>query len=174
MGLLDQMKGEQSGLERILAEKMPGYRGYKQKEMRREADKMLRDTIVARMHTVKKRLDDLQQELIGAGKIDLLDETGSAATQLQTFIDRVRTASYGYSGLFDAQRVKEDDLDRLYEFDAALLDYAERLETAIKSARASLQGEDTRSPVLSIRDIAREANATFDRRREFIEGTQSL
>jgi len=171
MTLLDRIKQNMFGLEKGISEVLPGYKGYKQKELRREADKLLRETIASRMRTVKTQLDSLQQELIEAGRYDLLDEAGSTVTQLQTFIDRVRTASYGYGGLFDAVRVKEDDLDRLYEFDATLLDYVERTEAAIGSAREGLAGEDAKSRILLIRDLAREANATFDQRREIISGS---
>jgi len=173
MSLLDQMKEKMSGFEELVG-KIPGYKGYKDKEMRREADKLLRDTIANRMRTVKTQLDNLQQDLIGAGKLDLLDETGSAATQIQTFIDRVRTASYGYGGLFDAVRIKEEDLDRVYEFDTALMGYVERIENAIASARENITGEDARSPILMIRDLAREANSVFDERTEVLRGTTSI
>ncbi len=170
MSLLDNVKDEMFGLEKLIA-KIPGYKGYKEKEQRREADRLLRDHIVNRMRTVKTQLDVLQTDLISAGKIDLLDETGSAATQIQTFIDRVRTAAYGYSGLFDAVRIKEDDLDRVYEFDSALLSYTDRIEGAIARAREGLAGEDARSLILLVRDLAREANATFDERADVLRGT---
>ena len=170
MSLLDQVKGDMSGFENLLG-KIPGYKGYKEKELRREADKLLREAIASRMRTVKTQLDSLQQDLIGAGKFDLLDETGSAATQIQTFIDRVRTAAYGYGGLFDAVKVKEEDLDRVYEFDNALIGYVERIENAIANARQNVAGEDPRSPILMIRDLAREANTTFDERAEVLHGT---
>ncbi len=170
MSLLDQIKDEMGGLEQKLSELVPGYKGYKQKELRREADKLLRDTLVSRLRAVKRQMDALQQDLISAGKFDLLDELGSAITQLQTFIDRVRTASYGYGGLFDAVRVKEDDLDRLYQFDAQLLDYARRLEEAVNRAKTEVEG-DVKPLILLIRDIAREANVTFEERQEVIQGT---
>ncbi|MBN1247201.1 MAG: hypothetical protein JXC32_06050 [Anaerolineae bacterium] len=170
MSLLDNVKDEMSGLEKLVA-KIPGYKGYKEKEQRREADKLLREHIANRLRTVKTQLDTLQTDLISAGKIELLDEVGSAATQLQTFIDRLRTASYGYAGLFDAVRIKEDDLDRVYEFDASLLSYADRLEGAIGRAREGVEGEDTRSLILIIRDLGREANATFDERQDVLRGT---
>ena len=173
MSLLDQIKGEMSSLEEKLTETVPGYKGYKQKELRREADKLLRDTLVSRLRPIKRELDALQQDLISAGKFELLDEVGSTITQLQTFIDRVRTASYGYGGLFDAVRVKEDDLDRLYQFDSALLDYARRLEEAVGRARETVEG-DVKATVLLIRDIAREANNTFDEREEVIKGTTEI
>ncbi len=170
MSLLDQIKGEMSSFEEKLTEIIPGYSGYKQKEMRREADKLLRETLVNRMRTIKRELDALQQDLISAVKFDLLDEVGSTITQLQTFIDRVRTASYGYSGLFDAVRVKEDDLDRLYQFDARLLEYAERMEQAVGRAREEIEG-DVKPFILLMRDIIREANATFDERTDVIRGS---
>lgn len=173
MSLLDQVKDDMGGVENLLA-KIPGYKGYKEKEERREADKLLRETIASRMRTVKTQLDGLQQDLIGAGKFDLLDETGSAATQIQTFIDRVRTAAYGYGGLFDAVKVKEDDLDRVYEFDNTLIGYVERIENAIANARRNVEGEDPRSPILLIRDLTREANTTFDERAEVLRGTTSV
>jgi len=170
MNLLDNIKGEMSGIEKLVS-KIPGYKGYKEKELRREADKLLRDHIANRLRTVKTQLDGLQVDLIGAGKIDLLDEAGSAATQIQTFIDRLRTASYGYAGLFDAVRIKEDDLDRVYEFDSALVSYADRIEGAIGRAREGLEGEDARSLILIVRDLAREANTTFDQRQDVLRGT---
>jgi len=154
MSMLDKVKNEMSGLEGLIA-KIPGYKGYKEKEQRREADKLLRDHIAGRMRTVKTQLDALQTDLVSAGKFDLLDETGSAATQIQTFIDRVRTAPYGYGGLFDAAKVKEDDLDRVYEFDSTLVSFADRIEAAISRAREGVEGEDARSLVLMIRDLGR-------------------
>lgn len=172
MSHLDKIKEEMSGFEKLAA-KIPGYKGYKEKELRREADKLLRDHIASRMRTVKTQLDGLQQDLISSGKFDLLDETGSTATQIQTFIDRVRTAAYGYGGLFSAVRVKEDDLDRVYEFDTALMSYVGRIEDAIDRAKAGLETEDARSLILLVRDLAREANTTFDERQEVLKGTAS-
>jgi DNA repair ATPase RecN len=178
MSLLDRIKDNMYGWERGISEVLPGYKGYKQKELRREADKLLRDTIASRMATVMGSLNNLQQELISSGEYELLDEMGSATTQLQTFIDRVRHATYGYSGLFDAVRVKEEDLERVYEFDATLLDYADRVESAVTEAQSLVECEpgqepekDLRSKILAIRNLAREANATFDRRQEVLSGS---
>lgn len=170
MSLLDNIKGDMSGLEKLTA-KIPGYKGYKEKELRREADKLLREHIATRMRTVKKGLNALQQDLVSAGKYDLMDEAESAATQLQTFIDRIRTATYGYGGLFDAVRIKEDDLDRVYQFDETLMAYADRIEGAVERAREGMEGEEARSLVLMIRSLAREANAAFDERQDVLRGT---
>ena len=62
MSLLDRIKENMFGLERGIADALPGYKGYKQKELRREADKLLRETLAARLRTVKTQLDNLQQD----------------------------------------------------------------------------------------------------------------
>ena len=72
MSLLDKIKDEMSGIEKLAA-KIPGYKGYKEKEMRREADKLLREHIASRMRSVKSQLDSLSTDLIGVGKLDLLE-----------------------------------------------------------------------------------------------------
>ncbi len=83
----------------------------------------------------------------------------------------MRTAPYGYGGLFDAAKVKEDDLDRVYEFDSTLVSFADHIEAAIARAREGVEGEDARSLVLMIRDLGRETNATFDQRADVLRGT---
>ncbi len=174
MSLLEQIKGNMSGLERGIAEKLPGYKGYKQKELRREADKLLRETLATKLRTVKKQINALQQDLISVGKFGLLDDVERSATQVQMLIDRIRTASYGYGGLFSAVRVKEEDLDRVYQFDATLLDYVARFEGALGRAREELSGDGAQSLIFLLRDLTREANATFDERQEVINGSESV
>jgi hypothetical protein len=43
-----------------------------------------------------------------------------SATLLNLLIDHLRTGATGYAGLFDAVKVKEPELDRVYQFDTAL------------------------------------------------------
>ena len=44
-----------------------------------------------------------------------LDWLNEAVVKLGTLIDRIKTASYGYAGLFDPVRIKEQQLDALIE-----------------------------------------------------------
>ncbi len=168
--LYDRVSDERSWLEKLIG-KIPGYKGYKEKEMRRESDKLLRETIATQMAAQRQRMDDLQKQLISAGRFEYLDEMGNATVKLQTFIDRVQKASYGYAGLFDAVRVKEDDLDRLYDFDQQLLSYAERLSDALNNLETSIiGGEGLAEAVRQVLSICAEANSTFDGREQVILG----
>lgn len=48
--------------------------------------------------------------------------------KLEKAADKVRFASRGYRGWFDMHKVREDELDKLYQFDVALIEDVERLE----------------------------------------------
>ncbi len=166
--LLEQVSGSRGWLEKLVGQ-IPGYKGYKEKEMRRESDKLLRDMIVTQMGMQRQRMDDLQRQLISAGRFEYLDEIGNATTKLQTFISRVQFATYGYAGLFDAVRVREAELDRMYDFDQQLLGYAERLATALNNLETSItSGEGLADALRLVTAICAEANRTFDAREQVI------
>ena len=173
--LYERVSDERGWLEKLIG-KIPGYKGYKEKEMRRESDKILREMIVTQMKRQRQRMEDLQKQLISAGRLEYLDEMGNAVTKLQTFIDRVKNATYGYAGLFDAVRVKEEALDRLYDFDNQLLGYAERLSNALDEVETSIPaGEGLAEAVRRVLSICAEANRTFDEREHVIlMSTQSV
>jgi hypothetical protein len=94
---------------------------------------------------------------------------GNAVTKIQTFIDRVRHATYGYAGLFDAVRVKEEELDRIYDFDHQLLEYGDRLSAALDNLATSIpSGEGLAEAVRQVQSICAEANYTFDEREQAV------
>ena len=115
---------------------------------------------------------EAQKDLIANKRIDLVDDLESASTKLQTFIDRIRLATYGYAGMFDAKKVKEDDLEQLYNFDVALVQYVERLDAANDRLREAIpSGEGLVETIRIVQDICTEANSTFDEREHVILGS---
>ena len=68
----ERIKGERGRLEGFLG-KLPGYKGYKEKEMRREADRLLREALVRDFSEQLNRLTPMQSTLIDNGAIDLMD-----------------------------------------------------------------------------------------------------
>lgn len=168
--LYKKVSEARTGLEKLLGQ-IPGYKGYKEKEMRRESDKLLRQAVATRMEAQRRRMDELQRRLISAGRLEYLDDLGVAITQLQTFIDRVRRATYGYGGLFDAVRVREEELDRLYDFDHQLLEYGDRLSAALDTVEIAIpSGEGLAEAIRTVQSICAEANNTFSMREEVILG----
>ena len=98
-----------------------GFVGYVDRENRRDADKILRETTAQRYEEVWSRISELQRQLISEGKLELVDDLEASAIKLRAFIDRTKGAAYGYTGFFDAVRVHSEELERIYEYDIALL-----------------------------------------------------
>src|SRR5690348_3347600 len=88
---------------------VPGYKGYVDKERRREADKLLR-TELARHYTAQRdRLNRVQQTIVRDRQFTYISEVDRIVGIFQRFIDRLTVATYGYTGLFDP--VKMDAAD---------------------------------------------------------------
>ncbi|HET90146.1 MAG TPA: hypothetical protein ENN99_05315 [Chloroflexi bacterium] len=170
-----KVQDSRTGLEKLL-DIIPGWGGYQERQNRRKADQLLRQTLTEQLTIQRRNLDVVQKELISHGRIDLVDDVGSAVTQLQTFMDRVRTATYGYSGMFDAVRINQAELEQMYNFDAALFEYVERLDVATSRLREAIDvGEGLVETIRIVQDICREANDTFDQREHLIlEGTTGI
>ena len=154
--LMNQAKESMGTFEKVVAG-VPGYKGYKEKELRRETDKTLRDMVVRQLQDQKARLTGLQTDLVSGGQLGLLDDMERSATKLQRLIDRVRTASYGYAPLFDASQVKEAQLDALGQFDQSLFEGVERVKTIIDNM-SSLSGR----PESEWMEMIRALNTTLD------------
>ena len=112
-----------------IASKIPGFKGYIERQNRRDADKLVRTTLFNRFRELEDSVSALQRDCISAGDIDNVGKIEATAIKLRTFADRVRTARRGYSGLFSAVKVNEDDLTRLYDYDAAMLDLVDQDES---------------------------------------------
>ena len=170
--VFEKIQGGRSGLEKLLGI-IPGWGGYQERQNRRKADQVLRQTLATKLTGQRKRLDVAQKDLISNGRLDLVDDIGSAVTQLQTFGDRVRLASYGYSGMLDAVKINQSELEQMYNFDVALFEYVERLDVANDRLREAIaSGEGLTETIRIVQDICREANSTFDEREHVILGSQ--
>jgi len=164
----EQVEAGRTKVEKLL-DFIPGWEGYQERQNRRKADQLLRQTLAEKLAEQRRQIDTAQQDLISHGRLDLVDDLGSAVTQLQTFIDRVRLASYGYSGVFDAVKIKQAELEQLYTFDADLIGYVEQLDAANDALQGAISSDEgLEEAVSAIKNITREANSTFDQREHLI------
>jgi hypothetical protein len=149
---------------------IPGFKGYVDRNARRDADKMLRESVAVRLEQQWSKVSDLQRQLIGQGSIELVDDLEASAIKLRTLIDRIRTASYGYAGFFDAVKIQEADLVKLYQFDAALADRATQLASAVENIAASIGGDGMPAAVRNVVTLAQDALDAWNGRNEVILG----
>ena len=166
--LRDTVEGALGGLEGLVS-KIPGYGGYKDKELRREADKLLREQLANQLDEQRQRLGEAQNRLISQALIEYLDDVERAVGKLQLLIDRVKTASYGYAGLFDAVKVKEEQLDALYEFDNSMLALVGEIATDVDQVESAVSArEGIGEAINELVETAEQANRTFGHRDEAI------
>jgi hypothetical protein len=166
--LRETVEGALGGLENLV-HKIPGYKGYKEKELRREADKLLRMEVASKFDDQRKRLTELQNQLISEAQIAFLDDLERAVMKLQLLIDRTKTATYGYAGLFDAVKVKEEHLDALYDFDNQMLDYVDDVASDVDHVASAIAAREGISEALNeLVETVNQANQTFGHREEAI------
>jgi len=166
-GIDDRIEESKNWFERV-AEHLPGYRGYKQKELRREADKTQRLFVAERLDAVRVGLDDLKLDLVNRGDLETLGYVDVVIRKLRTVADRIRYADYGYAGLFDTDKVDESVLERLYDFDRGLEGAVSELDT-LKGA-LSMDSPSLRSDLKLLEDKIEVLAEQFGQRENLITG----
>lgn len=167
--LIGNIQGGQDFLTKLLSY-VPGFNGYIKRSQRRAADKMLRDQVALKYSELTKRLSGLKKDLVDAGQFDLLEEIDSISLKLTTFADRIKNASYGYSGFFDSAKINEAELEKLYAFDAAFFELAEQIRSGLDNIAAGIGGEGLKSAIRAVDELALQAGQTYDKRYQVITG----
>jgi hypothetical protein len=153
---------------------LPGVAGYREKEMRRSVDKQLRDGLARKLDVRRRKITALQNDLLASGGLLYMDDMERVVGRLQLLIDRIRTAAYGYGPFFDVERVKEDDLDRLAQFDQAMVGELVRLDEAVGNLETAVgANEGVQAAIKATGDVLTELNERFRQRQDVIRGVQA-
>jgi hypothetical protein len=128
---MDKPKGMADRIETWM-KKIPGVRSYKEREHRRETDKKLREHLAFRLQEYRSQVKKVALDLTDKGQMESLAKLDRFSSRLQQMADTIRYASYGYSGIFDLEKIREDELDRLYSFDLSLVDDLENIQKSIE------------------------------------------
>ena len=166
------VKGQMRLSERIAAF-IPGFHGYKEKELRRESDRLIRNHLYLKLSIEKTDLREISQKLADRRYFDILTDMDRLLAKMDRVVEKVNHASYGYSGFFDAVKVKEDSLDRVIDFDNQLMDGVNALTTEIDAFKAELASGVTtnlKTRVQNVTDKLESLEDTFDKRQEVILG----
>jgi len=116
---------------------IPGYKGYKRKEERRDNDQLFRTTLVNRLERIRTELNEIPAGLRGPAALKSVTDFDRIQKRLERVTDEIRFAARGYRGLFDMHKVREDELDSLYEFDIGLIEDIDKLEESLKVLQAA-------------------------------------
>ena len=167
-----QAKSQMRLSERIAAA-LPGFRGYKEKELRRESDKLIRNNLTLKLSKGKDNVRSIAQKIADKRYLDVLPDIDRLTAKMDRITEKVNHASYGYSGFYDIVKIKEDNLDKMINFDNQLLDEVNALTTSIEELKLQLLSNNfsnLKDKIQAITDKFELLEDTFDKREEVIMG----
>ena len=167
-----QAKSQMRLSERIAAA-LPGFRGYKEKELRRESDKLIRNNIALKLSKDKDNVRSIAQRLSDKRYLDVLPDIDRLNAKMDRITEKINHASYGYSGFYDVVKVKEEHLDRMIAFDNDLLDEVDALTASIEDLKSQLISgsfSNLKDKIQNIADKFEILEDTFDKRQQVILG----
>ncbi len=129
---------------------IPGYKGYKAKEERRDNDALFRSMLAKRLEGLNALATSGLANLKGPGALTAAGGFDRLTKKLEKAADMVRFASRGYRGWFDMHKVQENELDKLYQFDCSLTEDTEKLETDFRAVGAAVESGTGISEALDV------------------------
>ncbi len=166
-GIDERIEESKNWFER-LTEHVPGYKGYKQKELKREADKIERLYVAERLESCQAKLDDVKLELVNRGSLEMLGIIDVTIRKLRKVRDRVQFADYGYAGLFDTTKVGVEKLEELQAFDKQLETEAGGIDEL--AGALSADSPSLRTDIGLLEDRIEALDARFSEREHLITG----
>jgi hypothetical protein len=119
----ETIREQRNPLERLVT-RIPGFRGYADREARREADKLLREHGAARLERVVREL----HEVAANSALDQLNDLHELINDVEKLRAELRYADRGYSGFFDEVKLDASAaLDAVYEKDERIVDQIEQI-----------------------------------------------
>jgi len=147
----------------------PGYRGYKEKELVRETDRIVRDELYKKL---KKSVGDLKtfySTLVSSsGSTPLSERVEKLVYKLDSLAERTRHAPYGYRPLFHVAKVGEEVLDKMLEHDLKLGETAEALNKATSNQPLSLL--EVENYLAGIEKLVKDYESMLEEREKILSG----
>ncbi len=170
--LRERVEDDRGLLKRIQLH-VPGFAGYRRREDLRQAENILRIQMANSLKSARETTEEARELMVEENHYEELDRVGRIINRFRTLEGRVRHAEGGYSGISPAIRIEDAEINRLYEYDASLLDEASALgkETAELKA-ASGEEKELRKRTKDIRSQLDAFEDTFEKRMLVVSDTE--
>jgi hypothetical protein len=159
---------ESRGMIETVLRYIPGFRGYLEKEYRRESDDLQRDWLADRLQRAKRGLDDYTRRLADAAEIDAIPLCDRLRGKLDKVIGRIRGAMQGYSGFFDLVEVDEARLDQVYQHDVDMMDQVSALAERVESL--STEAKPPAEVIPDMMNTVEDIEQRWDAREDILKG----
>lgn len=166
---------EERGILKKIQNFVPGFRGYRRREDLRDADRMLRAQLSQSLGRQRRGLEDCRKLLAQDYGAKELEITGGLISQFKKVEGLVAHAETGYSGLVADINIQEDELNRLYEYDAGMIDHITAIASDIEELKRAIAAGDMTASGKGLADMKgriTDFEDQFNRRLRVIEGTE--
>ncbi len=164
---------EDRGLLKRIQLHVPGFAGYRRREDLRQAENMLRIQMANGLKSARETTEEARELMVEENHYEELDRVGRVINRFRTLEGRVRHAEGGYSGISPAIRIEDAEINRLYEYDASLLDDASALAKETGELKvAAGEGKGLRKRTKEIRSQLDAFEDTFEKRMLVVSDTE--
>ncbi|MEQ8677845.1 MAG: hypothetical protein RLP44_11650 [Aggregatilineales bacterium] len=162
--LYDRIVSQRGSLERLVA-RIPGFKGYQDKQARRTADRMIREHITGILAQKITKLIDIEKIILSSAGIAYMSKTRDVKSKLQLYHDKVATAAPKYDGMWAQMKIESEDLEKIYSFDEAQMHYVDNIDASLDKLRqAALTNTDLDAAIFETSGVVTEALEAFDLR----------
>ncbi|HUL39959.1 MAG TPA: hypothetical protein VLU38_06690 [Methanomassiliicoccales archaeon] len=165
---------EDRGLLKTIQMFVPGFRGYRIREDLRDSDRMLRAQMAKQLALQRRGLEDCRS-LVKDYTSPQLDSIGRLINNYKKVEGAVQHAEVGYSGISADLQVKEGELNKLYEYDAGMINDINSMSWGVERLRAALEAESKGEADIEVKAIKSSLNAfedKFGKREMAITGSE--
>ncbi len=132
MSIKAKAESQLNWVEKIL-HFIPGFKGYYQRELRRDSDKVEREYLARNLQQYCQKLNSVSDKILKMKNFDLLTQLNSVVTRITTLSSQIQYAERGYSGFFDLIKIRQAELDQIYQYDLKMLEITESLASQINN-----------------------------------------
>lgn len=151
---------------------IPGYRGYRNKNIRREVDKEVRREVVRSLTGCKNELSNIQRNILSNGDVPNAKECDRVKIKTDTYLKRIESAEAGYSGLWEAVKTLDEELKAVVEWDARLLEGSAELRELTSKLLEETDGgkTDVKADIRKIERLVDELTDGLNERIKVLKG----
>lgn len=169
---VDNREGMGAKLQTLM-KKIPGFEGYLDREKRRHADSVHRDYLTKLLSSKKRAIQDIGATLLENGGMKYMTAVDSLANNVDKVSNRIRSAGSAGGNFFGLVDVNTELLDRIYEYDLALLQEVEALDEKINTLESAAETNDNVKPAIAgVKDVLVQLDLNLDGREKLLKGLE--
>ena len=116
---------------------IPGYRGYAERDGRRNCDKLLRNEVSEDITNCEGVLNNRIKIEVKNNNLSSLQDLEECRQKLNTLSEKIKYSPYGESSFFGDSQIKEDELQKIYQLDHDILLFTNKFQDDILNSDIS-------------------------------------